>query len=365
MIQRAWKRKNNIDNVQTEPVSSDSSAIDHPLKTCIARERELYVNILAAVIAATNTVEIDFLYTAAVLAEFGISLDFLKLVAEYRMRRKKIDLKAAASFLKNNGSFALLILDAAMITSGICTESQSRVWVFFRKINALLAPEGKSDECDPAIFQFAAALAKAEKAPDFLIGTTTHFRIETSWAHILKFKKLYAGDASFLPELCRVFPPGEVAVMFQSNNFTTNEKGGLRLGTALFYGNFKVTEFLLSKGIDVNATNQHGNTALNDNCTLLDPEILDLLLVRGAMIDLDNISTMLILNGPETIACLMRHRVPLPPEDVAMMFDPDDVRAYLANGGDPNLLTTEFPDVAEVLIEFRDGLSSHGNHFIQ
>lgn len=350
-----------MDKISTKLDNAAQLGMDHPLKGCSSTIT--YVNVLATVIAATE-LEANRQYAASVLAELGVKADFSDLVAECRKHPDKIDIDAITGFLKSNDCFTLLLLDAAMIAPDLYDETQTDVWSFIKKLHSLLDLEKENDEWYPAIFQFATALAKAKKAPDFLVGTTTKFYIRNTWAHILKYKKLYADDAVFLPELCQAFTPGQVGAMFQNNNFATDNGGELLLGSAMLRKNIRAVEFLLSKGTDINATNKSGETALDNMGIFIDVEMLDFLLDQGATISDEMLTTMLMFKEPEMVASLMRHQVELPVERiVTTMIKTENIRAYLENGGDPNLtcdgqswidnaIVMERREIVELLKEF-------------
>lgn len=313
--------------------------LNHPLRNRSDEEKFVYVNTLAALLASgNNNGSINLKFAAAIVADFGLELKFEKLISSYCRHRGMMDVIVMTQMLKKSDSFTLLILDATMIQPEIFAAPQKDALDFLKKLHLRLTSEEKNQEWYPAMIGFASALAKSNAVPELLTGTTTKFYIPPCWAHILKFKRLLTDETAVLPELCRIFTPGSVGMMFQSGNFITDEKGEPRLIAAVFKQSRAAVEFLLMKGADINTVDKEAMTALDQWGFLLSSEFFDFMLDHGAKVSHDTISFSLMMNKPVMIRSIMQHGIEIPADGIMQGgIDMEAARAYLENGGDPNL----------------------------
>ncbi len=330
---------NLMESSKKELSDSVQFSLNHPLKDRPFEEKYAYVNALAAVVATGNNPKMPNLkYIEGILTEFGIKTNFENLISHYRMHPEKINIQITVIILKKNDCFSLLVLDAAMIQPRIYAESQDKARTFLKELGSRSFMERPSEDWYKAVFCFATALAGAGDPTEFLIGTTKRLFIPACWTHILKFKKLLSDETVILPELCRVFSPDTVGMMFESGNFTLSENGEQRLMSAVFRQSRVAVEFLLSKGADINAVDREGMTALDQWGFLLSLEFFEFMLDHGAKLSHTSIGFCIMLKRHELVRSIMQHGVEIPVDCIIQVnLDLKVARVYLENGGNPNL----------------------------
>lgn len=305
----------------------------HPLRNRGVEVKRAYVGLLAQLVAYAPGGVQDSEYAALLERDLGVPIPAIS--EEEHILNTELDAIVADM---EEADFFVLALDAAMLASGLSWTGKS--WIFLRKLHTAWSGGKSDDGWLISLLNAASVLARAEsdQIPEFLAGVSETLYLPPCWEHILRYKDLTSPDYDALPDLCWILTPGKVAAMFRNGNFTMGEDGELLLASAVFRSSFRVVQFLLDRGVDINAVDKEGESALNRWGTFIAPEMLDFMLAHGATVTQDNIDSFIYLDQAAHVAVLMKHGVAIAPDALmGLMVRPEVVRVYLENGGDPHL----------------------------